>query len=307
MEKLIYEKYFNTENLDVKVNSFHDSIIDTNRGYDFFVDWSKIQQNVEKYKVEFNILNSLIGSKNFRKDVRSLLEKYPEIVSAIPILLAIRDSRLKIIGDFLDRDSNIIEYDFTNRRLSNDEIDDLIYFLEKTGLQYFFEHLTNKSVIDYVTGVEVGMDTHARKNRSGNSMELVLKPIIEEISNNQKQPFIVLFQKKFGFLEKAYKIPVKKDIKNRKADFIILKQGRVINIEVNFFSGTGSKPQEIVDSYINRQNELNENRFNFIWITDGDGWRGQKNQIRKGFEKIEYLLNLHFVRMGLLEEILCRI
>jgi type II restriction enzyme len=81
----------------------------------------------------------------------------------------------------------------------------------------------------------------------------------------------------------------------------------VINIEVNFFSGSGSKPQEIVDSYIERQNELRENGFEFIWITDGIGWREQKNQIEKGFVKIDYLLNLHFVRIGLLEEFLWRI
>jgi len=78
-------------------------------------------------------------------------------------------------------------------------------------------------------------------------------------------------------------------------------------IEVNFFSGTGSKPQEIVDSYINRQNELLENGFYFIWITDGFGWKGQKNQIRKGLELIDYPLNLHFARKGLLEKILCQI
>ncbi|WP_049774928.1 DpnII family type II restriction endonuclease [Thermoanaerobacterium thermosaccharolyticum] len=97
-------------------------------------------------------------------------------------------------------------------------------------------------------------------------------------------------------------------VKNRKADFIIIKNGnKVVNIEVNFYSGTGSKPQEIVDSYIERQNELKENGFEFIWITDGIGWKGQKNQLHKGFERVNYLLNLYFVRKGLLEEILWRI
>jgi len=138
-------------------------------------------------------------------------------------------------------------------------------------------------------------------------MELLLKPIIEEIAK-KKGIQTILFQKTFEYLETNYKIKVNSSIRNRKADFILIKNNKkVINIEVNFFSGTGSKPQEIVDSYIERQNELKNNGFEFIWITDGEGWKGQKNQIHKGFEKIDYLLNLYFVRIGLLEEILCRI
>jgi type II restriction enzyme len=168
--------------------------------------------------------------------------------------------------------------------------------------------MSSKCIQDYATGVEVGMDTNARKNRSGSAMEMALKPIVENIIAKQKSLYTVLFQKKFKYLEDNYNFKVNSSIRNRKADFIIIKnRNKVINIEVNFFSGSGSKPQEIVDSYIERQNELRENGFEFIWITDGIGWREQKNQIEKGFAKIDYLLNLHFVRIGLLEEFLWRI
>ena len=307
MEIDVYSKCLKMNKFDKIVEHFHETIIDTNRGHKFFVNWEKIQANVQELKIELNILNSLIGSKNFVNDLKQILSKYPDVVPCFPILIAVREMSLKVIDDFSSKDSEIVEYNFKKRKLSPEEIDEFIAFFHKTGLESFFVNLSSRSIQDYVTGVEVGMDTHARKNRSGDAMELVLKPIIEKIKTNLKIPHM-LFQKKFNTLETYHNIGVSTSLRNRKADFIIIKdENKVINIETNFYSGTGSKPQEIVDSYINRQNELKENGFKFIWITDGYGWKGQKNQIRKGFEKVDYLLNLHFVRKGVLEEILCKI
>lgn len=307
MEIDVYSKCLRMNKFDRIVEHFHETIIDTNRDHKFFVDWEKIQANIQKSKIELNILNSLIGSKNFKNDLRQILSRYPDVVPCFPILIAVRGMSLKVINDFSSQDSEIVEYNFKKRKLRPEEIDEFIAFFHKTGLESFFVNLSSLSIQDYVTGVEVGMDTHARKNRSGSAMELVLKPIIEKINANLRISHM-LFQKNFSNLEKHYNIVVSTSLRNRQADFIITKdENKVINIEVNFYSGTGSKPQEIVDSYINRQGELRENGFKFIWITDGYGWKGQKNQIRKGFEKIDYLLNLHFVKKGLLEEILCKI
>ena len=301
-----YGKRLGTGSLEETIERFHETIIDTNRSYNFFVNWEKVEQHVDKYKIEISILDSLIGSRNFNKDLENILKKYPEVLPVIPILIAVRDARLKVIRDFSDADTDIMEYNFTERKLSELEIKVLIEFFEKTGLKNFFENLSTKSIRDYVTGVEVGMDTHARKNRSGDSMELVIKPFIEKINLKHDNRYIILFQKNFNYLQKNFGIKVSASIRNRKADFILINadKDRVVNIEVNFYSGTGSKPQEIVDSYIDRQEELKENGFEFIWITDGYGWKGQKNQIEKGFRKVNYLLNLHFVRKGLLEDIL---
>lgn len=301
-----YGKRLGTGSLEETIERFHETIIDTNRSYNFFVNWEKVEQHVDKYKIELSILDALIGSRNFNKDLENIFKKYPEVLPVIPILIAVRDARLKVIRDFSDADTDIMEYNFTERKLSELEIKVLIEFFEKTGLKNFFENLSTKSIRDYVTGVEVGMDTHARKNRSGDSMELVIKPFIERINLKHDNRYIILFQKNFNYLQKNFGIKVSASIRNRKADFILINadKDRVVNIEVNFYSGTGSKPQEIVDSYINRQEELKENGFEFIWITDGYGWKGQKNQIEKGFRKVNYLLNLHFVRKGLLEDIL---
>lgn len=305
--KELYLEFLDVKNIESVIEKFHDTIIDTNRSYNFFVDWDKVRNNINKYKIEFHILNSLVGSKQFEDELKEILQKYPQVLPAIPILLAIRELNFKVIKDFTDKVPKVVNYDFNVRNLTSEDIDNIIEFFDKTGLKNLFINMVTKNIYDYAIGVEVGLDSHARKNRSGDAMELLLKPIIEEIAK-KKGIQTILFQKTFEYLETNYKIKVNSSIRNRKADFILIKNNKkVINIEVNFFSGTGSKPQEIVDSYIERQNELKNNGFEFIWITDGEGWKGQKNQIHKGFEKIDYLLNLYFVRIGLLEEILCRI
>ncbi|MDI6816747.1 MAG: type II restriction endonuclease [Actinomycetota bacterium] len=306
MEKHIYASCLGISDVDALISLFHETLIDTNRGHNFFVAWEKVYRHTERHKIECNILNSLIGSKDFDNELRALLRKYPEALPVIPILVALRPLQLQVIKDFLDTDSDIVKYSFVKRELLSNEIEDFVEFFDKTGLKQFFESFATRSIFDYLTGVEVGLDTHARKNRSGAAMELALKPIIEQINAQFDGRFEILFQRKFSFLSQQFGIPVSPSIKDRKADFVLIDKHnqQVVNIEVNFYSGTGSKPQEIVDSYIHRQDELKENGFEFIWVTDGIGWSGQKNQIRKGFEKIEHLLNLHFVRRGLLEHIL---
>jgi type II restriction enzyme len=305
-EKLYYD-HFQKKSFDEVVAFFHETIIDTNRGFKFFVDWNKIKEHVSRYKIELNILNTLIGSKTFDKDLCTILTKYPEVLPVIPILVAVRDQKLKVIRDFMDNQQDYAEFDFTERNLKENDLKSFVEFFEKTGLKNFFETLSSKSIQDYVTGIEVGMDTHARKNRSGDAMELAIKPIVDQIIQKHSDNFLCLFQQKFKKLS-GYGVRVPTPLEERKADFLIVKNSaKVINIEVNFYSGTGSKPQEIVDSYINRQKELEEYGLNFIWITDGYGWRGQKNQIAKGFMMVHYLLNLHFCRKGLLEKIFCQI
>jgi type II restriction enzyme len=165
----------------------------------------------------------------------------------------------------------------------------------------FLKTVTNLK--DYLTGVEVGLDTHARKNRSGSAMELAVLPLMQTLVESNKG-LSLLFQKQFKDVEKSWGLSVPTTLRERRFDYVIKKDKTLINIEVNFFAGGGSKPQEIVDSYINRQNELYAEGWKFIWITDGRGWKAGKNQIQRAIKEIDYVLNLDFVRRGLLEHII---
>lgn len=298
MKTKAYSDAMGIRDLGAALDAFLSTLIDTNRDHRFFVDWDKVERQARRHKVELNILNSLIASKDFDHELDAILAKYPNVLAAVPILLALRGTELKVIEDFQTENSDIAHYDFTPRALTLAERASFVAFFEKTGLRHFFQNLSTRSIQDYVTGVEVGLDTHAHKNRGGKAMELALKPLVDALRSSTLD---VMFQKRFGTLEASHGIAPPRLLADRKADFLLVKRGgHVVNIEVNFYTGTGSKPQEIVDSYIQRQEELAEAKMGFIWVTDGDGWRGQRSQLRKGFEKLDFLLNLHFCRKGLL-------
>ena len=170
------------------------------------------------------------------------------------------------------------------------------------GLKNLFENLLEKSVIDYVIGVLVGLDSNGRKNRGGTVFEDACEPIIASIC--KKYDISLLSQKKFKVL-KNYGFTISPDIANRKSDFILIKGNKALNIEVDYFFKKGSKPEEIIDSYINRQNDLKKLNIGFILLTDGLCWDNKdKNQLQKGFRHLDHLINYHLAKYGMLDEIL---
>ena len=276
---------------------FHSSLSATNRTYDFFVNWEKVRSNTQELKIPIALLGTLAGSTNPPKQLRVLLEQYPEASRAIPILIAVRDLKLQVLLD----DLTVTEYDFSKTALSSSDIEEIVNFCDRTGI---FSLLTSSQcLLDYVTGVEVGTDTNARKNRSGTSMESLVKGFLDDLK--QEHPGLqVREQKTFSYLERTENIAVPASLKNRRFDIAVSIGEQHFNIETNFYSGTGSKPQEIVDSYINRQNELKKAGWKFIWITDGNGWSGMSSQVDIAFTQMDYILNLALVREGVLSAML---
>jgi type II restriction enzyme len=264
-----------------------------------------VKKNLDGIRIELSLWNSLIGSENIETDFINLIRKYPEVVKTIPILFAIREREFPVIVDFYNLEKSVRNLDFNKKKyskLTTLEIDNYIEFAKKGGLFDLFHYI--KNFYDYVFGVEVGLDTNARKNRSGEAMEKLLRPIITKIADEVKCN--ILSQKKFDFVKPLGGI-VPPELANRKSDFILFLGNRFVNIEVNYFSGAGSKPEEIVDSYINRRNELLRNHWNFIWITDGDVWRISEYQMVKAFNGLDYVFNIEFSRRGLLKEALIQI
>ena len=181
------------------------------------------------------------------------------------------------------------------------EIEDYYYFFERIGLKNLCENLAEKSLTDYVIGVLVGLDSNGRKNRGGTAFEDACEPVIKKICD--KYNVTMLSQKQFKKL-KEYGFGVSEDIANRKADFILVKDNKVLNIEVDYFFRGGSKPEEIIDSYINRQHDLDKLNMGFVLLTDGLCWDNKsKNQLQKGFRNMNYLMNFYLAKNGMLEEV----
>lgn len=148
------------------ISKFNDSIA----SWKYYTNFEKVYLNVNKIKNELNLLNGLIGSKDIEKDFADLVEEYPQVLKAIPILLAKRENII-IIKD-ADKD---YKYNFYKMNYS---IDDYIKFMRNTGIFKLLEQHLISSIYDYVTGVEVGMDTNGRKNRTGDAMEDLVESYI---------------------------------------------------------------------------------------------------------------------------------
>ena len=297
-----------------KAKIFEENLLKTNRGFNFYVDWSNIT-GFEQYSIELHAMDVLIGKKDdFDEIFLSLLDKIPSVVKTFPLLFALSkaereiytktEKSLAIIGTEIDS-SDMQYYNFKDcASLSEPNKKLYLEFFKQMGLKNLFSNIIEKSTFDYVVGVLVGLDSNGRKNRGGKAFEIACEPIIREICS--KYGVTIITQKQFKCLrEKGFDID--EDIANRKADFILLKNKICINIEVNFFSGTGSKPEEIIDSYINRQADLGQNGINFALITDGNCWSGTTNQLSKGFRHLEYIMNYKMAKTGMLEEIIYKI
>ena len=141
--------------------------------YDFFTDFDKVYSNINKIKIELNILNSLIGCENIEEDFKYIISKYPDTLKCIPILLAIRQTEL-IINDI--QGDNIINFN----SFYENSIDIYIKFMRETGLFDLLATSQIKSLIDYIIGVEVGLDSNARKNRTGTVMENLVESYIKK-------------------------------------------------------------------------------------------------------------------------------
>ena len=332
--------------IEERTKIFINNALLTNRGFNYYVDWTNVN-GYNEFMVEIHAMDILIGCKDdndFKDKFITLISKLPHVVLLFPFLFGLaKDEReklyrnktqLTIIQDELNcADHLIYSFSKNTKYLDDNEIEIFYNFFVRMGLKNLYQNVIEKSTLDYIIGVLVGMDSNGRKNRGGRAFELATFPLFEKISNKYK--LILLTQKQFktlrtfGFnisedianpnvlrvLQKQFKtlrtfgFNISEDIANRKADFILLdyKKKKAINFEVNFYNGSGSKPEEIIDSYINRQNDLKSVGIDFALVTDGKCWSSASNQLSKGFRHLDFLLNFYMLKHGMLDEIVNKI
>lgn len=300
---------------DELAKQFEENLLDTNRGYNYYVDWSNIS-GYDKYSIEIHAMDVLINCKeeDFYCKFRELLEKLPNVIEVFPYLFAlakndrvqvIKNGELKIIGTEIDSE-NFETFNFNGKRLKENFCEEVLgyyNFFCDMGLKDLFQNLLEKSVQDYIVGVLVGLDSNGRKNRGGTAFELACEPMIREIC--ERHNITVLTQKTFKSVSCISSNDV---IANRKADFILINKNetKLMNIEVNFFNGGGSKPEEIINSYIQRQDALSTAGISFCLLTDGNCWKGTTNQLKVGLNGLKYLMNFNLAKKGMLEEAIIR-
>lgn len=223
-------------------------------------------------------------------------------MKVFPILLACREKKFKVNSK--DADGNLIStlYDFGKAPDNDSDIKMAIEFIDETGLLKFIKDKNIKSIPDYVIGVEVGLDTNGRKNRSGSTMEALVKGLLFSIC--EKYNYHLERQVNRGQIKKLWNITLENLESDKYFDFAIKTDTKLHIIEVNYYSGGGSKLKSTAGEYITYYNNLSKQNINFIWITDGKGWGSTQKPLRDTYDSIDYILNLEFVKLGILEQIL---
>lgn len=300
-----YRLKFNFENEDDYFNYFMDTLTPTNRTWDFFVNWEKVVNNVNQFKIELNILNSLCGSKNVDGDLDKILTEYPSVIKAFPTLISIRDNVVDVLSIDEENNFSFDNYDFRKvKTLTSDEIKHYKNFLYNSQIITFITNGTLTNIKDYVFGVEVGMDTNGRKNRGGTINQQIVHQIISPICKSMG--YEVIDEANQNKIRTEWGIEIPTDKTSRRFDFVIFNRqtNKLFVIETNFYNGGGSKLKSTCGEYIHLQNFLRENKIGFIWITDGNGWLKTTLPLRETFENNDYLLNLKMTKEGFFRSII---
>ena len=273
---------------------FRDSIATWN----YYVDFEKVYRNTDEIKDELNLLNGLIGAKDIANEFKRIVVKYPQTIKTIPILIAKRDSEIKV---------NSAEKNFCfNFKKPNYSIDEYVMFMDKSGLFDLLQNHMIHSLVDYVMGVEVGMDTNGRKNRSGDAMEDLIESYLTKCGLKRN---VTYFKEMYiSDIQRRWNIDLS-NISNtgkteKRFDFVVKIKNTVYGIETNFYSGGGSKLNETARSYKAIALEAKDiKNFKFVWFTDGIGWNSAKHNLEETFDVLDDIYCIAELEKGIMKEI----
>lgn len=270
---------------------------ETIKSWDYFINWQKVFQNYSKIEYELNLLNGLIGKENIEQEAAVLFSRYPAVIKAIPILMACREMELSLLMDYKNGFKHEI-FNFSHEMTA----DKALEFIKSSSLLSLFSDRKIKSIPDYVIGVEAGLDSNGRKNRGGTAMELIVEFFIAEICKKNNWEWLSQATKKKVADKWNKTITVEKS--ERKIDFVVFANSKLFLIESNFYGGGGSKLKSTAGEYKSDFRRWKSDGHQFIWITDGAGWKKAHKPLRETFDETDYVLNLDMVEHGILEAIL---
>lgn len=282
-------------NFEEWLNGFRPTIAD----YKYYVDFDKVYANLDSIKIELNILNSLVGSRNIESDFESLVTKYPEVLKCIPILIAKRESEITAI----DADG---EFHYNFKKL-NYSIEQYKIFMEKTGLFDLLENHIISNLIDYVTGVETGLSSNGRKNRGGHLMENLVEGFLAKAglvkgTTYFKEMYIHEIEEKWGIDLSAISNNGQAE---KRFDFVVKGKDKIYGIETNFYTSGGSKLNETARSYKTITMETKDLQyFDFVWFTDGQGWFSARRNLKETFDVLDNLYNIKDLENGIVRKIM---
>jgi len=275
------------------ITTFKSSI----KTWDYFVNWKKVFSNSSDLEIALNKLNYLLGKDDLEGEFKKLYSSNPDIVKALPVLLAVRENKLEIF-DKVTKNSDF--FDFSGKEQDPEKYYE---FLDKSGLARLFKKDGVKNLVDYVMGVEVGLDSNGRKNRGGSLMEEIVGTFISDFCD--KNGFEYMAQARATNIKSKWGVDVKIDKSERSFDFAVYnpKNKKIKLFETNFYNGGGSKLKAVCGEFKSLYSELKEQNIDFIWITDGLGWNTTKRPLEETYNHNEYVYNLNMLEAGALDKL----
>lgn len=298
-----FEEY-NKLSKDEKFKILINTLSLTNRTPQYYVNWEKAEANTRALEISLNTLNYLIGKNNIYQEAKTLFQEQPNLIKAIPRLLAIREEKFEVLR--ISENANLLfeNLDFKNIDILN--IEKYIDFANESGLLEFLSKKATKSLVDYVFGVEVGLDSNGRKNRSGTFMEQIVEEKIANICKDNGLEYIPQANATKIRMKWNVDVPYKESMRNH--DFAIYnpRTNKLIIVEVNYYGGGGSKLKSVSGEFAELSTYLHETapKIQFVWVTDGQGWHTATRPLRDAFEVIDYIINLNMLNADYLEKFL---
>ena len=254
--------------------TFLSQLSETNATLDYFVDFQKVIGNVRKIALKLNQLNYLIGKDNLEEAINELYEENPKVFEVLDILIAVRNKNTKTL-DNIGKIVSLENY-FTSPK-------SILEYICETRLAEVFKNKEITNLVDYVFGIEVGLDTNARKNRGGDNMSKAVS---------------LLFDREEVYYKKEVNSTLFLDIESlgvdvKRFDFVIKTKKKTYLIETNFYNTGGSKLNEVARAYSEVAPKINQyENYEFVWITDGQGWLSAKNKLEEAYNTIPSVYNL---------------
>lgn len=256
-------------------DNFLSQLSETNATLDYFTDFEKVKTNVNKIAIKLNQLNYLIGKENLEEAIEALFAENPKAFGVLDILIAIRKNKK---AKTFNSEGKVVDLDsyFNSPKA-------IFEYIEETGLGDVFRNKNVTNLVDYVFGIEVGLDTNARKNRGGENMSKAVCRFFDKAG--------VFYQKEVNNTVFPEILSLGADVK--RFDFVIKTNQKTYLIETNFYNTGGSKLNEVARAYSDVAPKINQyENYEFVWITDGQGWNSAKNKLEEAFSIIPSLYNL---------------
>ncbi|RSJ21638.1 Type-2 restriction enzyme MboI [Streptococcus intermedius] len=298
-----FQEYI-TSSPEERLNHFLNTLSVTNRTPEYYINWEKVSRETKKFELELNTLNYLIGKEDIYNVALVLFQKQPDLLKTVPSLIASRDKILDIL--VMDNDDNMSFERLDFKKIDTNRLVEYLDFIKQSGLLDFLQNHANRSLVDYVYGVESGLDSNARKNRSGTTMEGILERNVAKVCQTYGLEYKA--QATPAFIKENWRIVVPVDKSERRFDVAVFssEKKKCWLIETNYYGGGGSKLKAVAGEFteLSQFVENSDDDVTFIWVTDGQGWKTAHLPLAEAFAHIPNVFNLEMLKQDYLVELL---